>query len=251
MRAAGRLLQSSAHRPYALPPGPWIMRQNWHDLLFAHWPVPVKQLRALIPEPLEIDQDTEGRAWIAVVPFWMSGIRLRATPPLPGLSRFPEINVRSYVRHGGKPGVWFFSLDAHNRLAVAAARQWFYLNYFNSHISIARSGEGIRYHAQRRDRRAGGGEFLADYAPADAGFQAQAGSLEYFLAERYCLYAGSRDGRLFRAEVHHPPWPLQRASAQIERNSMTEALGIHLEGPPHLLFARKIETIVWAPHRIH
>src|SRR6266704_6531932 len=120
------VMEPIAHRPWPLPVGPWVMAQRWHDLLFAHWPVPAGELQHLIPTPLTIDT-FDGQAWLAVVPFRMSGVRLRGTPAVPWLSAFPELNVRTYVKCEGRPGVWFFSLDAGNPLAVAIARAWFHL----------------------------------------------------------------------------------------------------------------------------
>src|SRR6267154_3578220 len=137
-----------AHRPWALPAGPWVMAQIWHDLLFAHWPVDAKALRPLLPPQLQIDA-FEGRAWLAVVPFRMTGVRLRWTPALPWLSLFPELNVRTYVTCGGKPGVWFFSLDAGNSLAVTIARAWFHLPYFRARMTCTDQQSWIQYSSER------------------------------------------------------------------------------------------------------
>src|ERR1700674_1035433 len=115
------ILRNVVHRPWPLPAGQAVMTQSWPDLLFAHWPVDAEKLRALIPERLEIDT-FDGRAWLAVVPFRMTNVRLRGTPAVPWLSAFPELNMRTYVTYDGEPGVWFFSLDAGNSLAVAIAR---------------------------------------------------------------------------------------------------------------------------------
>src|SRR6266404_1437981 len=115
------LLDRTAHRPWPLPSGPWVMAQSWHDLLFAHWPIAPEDMRPLIPAQLELDT-FDGQCWVGVVPFWMSGVRARGFPAVPGMSCFPELNVRTYVVCGGKPGVYFFSLDAANRLAVRTAR---------------------------------------------------------------------------------------------------------------------------------
>ena len=116
------------HRPWPVPQKPWVMRQVWHDLVFAHWPVSVDQLRPLIPPGLQIDT-YDGQAWIGVVPFRMSGIRPRLLPAVPWLSAFPELNVRTYVVADDKPGVWFFSLEAANLVAVTIARWWYCLLY--------------------------------------------------------------------------------------------------------------------------
>src|SRR5918998_2507341 len=118
----GRVVAETAHRPWPLPDGPWLMAQTWGDLLFAHWPVPVEALRPLVPRPLPVDT-FDGTAWLGVTPFEVSGLRLRGTVPAPRLSRFAELNVRTYTSHGGKPGIWFFSLDAASAVAVAAARR--------------------------------------------------------------------------------------------------------------------------------
>ncbi len=118
-----------AHRPWPLPEGPWIMTQSWHDLLFAHWPVAADLLRARVPPGLELDL-FERQAWLGVIPFHMTNVAPRGVPALPFVSAFPEINVRTYVRVGDKPGVYFFSLDAGNPLAVSVARGMFHLPYF-------------------------------------------------------------------------------------------------------------------------
>src|ERR1700758_2464987 len=134
------LLKSTSHRPWSLPSGSWIMMQTWHDLLFAHWPIRQEQLRPLVPPQLPLDT-FDGQCWVGVVPFWMSGVRARGVPPLPGLARFPELNVRTYVAYKDKPGVYFFSLDAANFPAVWAARTFFHLPYFYARMSAIHDKE--------------------------------------------------------------------------------------------------------------
>src|SRR5215468_11352605 len=168
--------------------GRWVMAQVWHDLLFAHWPVPVETMRASVPPSLELDL-FDGRAWLGVVPFRMSGVRLRWTPALPWLSAFPELNVRTYVVAEGKPGVWFFSLDAWNPVAVEAARIWFHLPYFHARMVCEEKQSWIHYHSMRNDQRAPAALLEARYRPAGERFEARRGTLEHFLTERYCLYA--------------------------------------------------------------
>jgi uncharacterized protein YqjF (DUF2071 family) len=131
------MIPKTEHRPWPLPTKPSLMKQSWHDLLFAHWPVPFQTIRNMVPSPLDIDL-YEGSAWVGVVPFHMSNIQLRGlpAPAIPFTSKFPEINVRTYVTYGNKPGVYFFSLDATNLLAVKAARLSFKLPYFFSSISV-------------------------------------------------------------------------------------------------------------------
>ena len=222
------------------------MKQVWHDLLFMHWPIAADQLRPLIPPELEIES-YDGSAWIGVVPFHMSGIRARWLPPIPSTSAFPELNVRTYVRAGGKPGVWFFSLDAANSLAVAAARHFFHLPYFRAwmHAEGGLRGE-IEYNSHRTHSGAPSADFRGSYrASNDNVFQAKLGSLEYFFVERYCLYAATRS-RIFCGEIDHAPWRLQCAEAEIEVDTMAAASGITLQASKPLLhFVRQQEVKVW------
>src|SRR5262245_48625605 len=173
-------LKFVGHRPWALAKRPWIMAQNWHDLLFAHWQAPAEKMRGLVPRGLEMDT-FGGTAWIGVVPFRMSGVRLRGTPGLPWISAFPELNVRTYVKAEGKPGVWFFSLDAANWIAVELARAWFHLPYFSARMSLQESGDEVRYFSRRVDRRGSDESLGMKYRGQGGTFKAQPGTLEYFL----------------------------------------------------------------------
>ena len=221
------------------------MKQVWHDLLFAHWPIPLEQLRPLIPEVLHVDT-YKGQAWIGIVPFRMSGIRPRWLPALPWFSAFPELNVRTYVITDHKPGVWFFSLDATNPVAVAVARRWYHLPYFHARMSCRRVGDGVAYESQRVQRGAPPAAFSGKYQPVSPVFQAERGSLAYWLTERYCLYAVDSRQRVFRAEIDHPPWSLHLAKAEIANETMTIPLGIKLPIiPPLLHFSRRQEVAVW------
>jgi len=246
------ILSETIHRPWPLPLGPWIMAQTWHDLLFAHWPIPEAQLRPFVPRGLLIDTFA-GQAWLGVVPFRMSRVRLRGTPPLPWLSAFPELNVRTYLTAGGKPGVWFFSLDAANALAVAIARAWFHLPYFRARMTSARDAEWILYRSRRTHRGALPGAFRGRYRPTGAAFHPKPGSLEHFLTERYCLYAAGPAGQLFRSEIHHLRWPLQPAEAQFEENTMPQADGLSFPSPapPVLHFAKRQDVLVWSPRHLN
>lgn len=241
------LLQALAHRPWPLPSGPWVMKQIWHDLLFAHWPLPAGALRSLVPAPLMPDI-FDGSCWIGVVPFRMSGVRGRGFPPLPGLSRFPELNVRTYVTYGGKPGVYFFSLDAANLAAVWGARAFFHLPYFHATMVSEERDRTIHYSSRRRGASA---EFRGRYR-AIAGVQLrEPGSLEHWLTERYCLYT-VHDGAVYRGEIHHQPWPLQSAEAELESNTVAVAAGIPLPDTPlSLLFAKRLEVLIWPLSRAY
>ncbi|WP_309122062.1 DUF2071 domain-containing protein [Paenibacillus sp.] len=233
------------HRPWPPPRRPWVMKQTWDRLLFAHWPVRPDELRGLIPAELTLDT-FDGAAWVAVVPFGMSGIRLRGLPPIPGTAAFPEINVRTYVTHQGKPGVYFFSLDATNPLAVASARLFFHLPYVRADMSIASIADGaVDYRSRRTHRKAAPAEFAGRYAPISEPFRAAAGSLESWLTERYALYIVRRGG-VYRGDIHHEPWPLQLAQADIRSNTMAAAAGIALpEEPPLLHYAHRLDVLFW------
>lgn len=235
---------TGAHRPWPPPRTPWVLSMRWEKLAFLHWPVPPEPLGALLPPGLELET-FEGRAWVGVTPFRMSRVRARLTPPLPRVSAFPELNVRTYVSAGGKPGVWFLSLDAGNPLAVRAARIVFGLPYFDAEMAIRRAEGGrIGYTSERRDEDA---RFGATYVPTGPADHAEPGSLEHFLVERYCLYA-RKGGRLLRGEIHHAPWPLQPAEAVVHANTVGLPVGLDLEGPPPLVhYAERLDVVAWLP----
>jgi uncharacterized protein len=244
------LLRHTAHRTAPLPRRPWIMLQTWHDLLFAHWALTPEKIRPLVPQELELDLH-EGQAYGAVVPFWMSGIRARWTPPLPGLSRFAELNVRTYVRRQGIPGVYFFSLDAASRMAVRGARWGYGLPYFFARMSIedAKKSAGMFHYTSRRLEDPRPAEFVGSYRAISAPRTSQPGSLEHFFTERYCLYTVDR-ARVSRGYIHHLPWQLQNAEAEIEVNTMAQAAGIKLpKSKPLLHFSRLLEVLIWWPER--
>lgn len=244
------MIADISHRPWSLPPGPWIMRQVWHDLLFAHWPVPLDMLRPTLPPGLTLDTYA-GQAWLALVPFRMSGIRPRGLPAVPRLSSFLELNLRTYVTAGGKGGVFFYCLDASNPLAVAIARSTFRLPYYNAQMSLFDDGTTIRYASQRTHRGVAPAEVRVSYSPAGPVQLAEPGSLEHWLAERYCLYTADPRGRLYHGEIHHTPWPLQPAAAQITTNTMPQAHGIDLPATAPLLhFARRLDVVVWPLRRV-
>lgn len=212
-----------------------FMEQTWNDLLFAHWPVPASQVRPLLPRTLTLDTH-EGRAWIGITPFVLSGLRLKGLPPLPGGSSFPEVNVRTYVIRGGRPGIHFLSLDAGHALAVAAARVAFLLPYFQARMDVRRNGEGLSFASRR-----GAAVFSAEYAPAGPAFTPSSGSLEHWLTERYCFFTGS-----YRCDIHHRPWVLKPARGTILRNTLARAAGIRLpDTAPLLHYSKGVRVDVW------
>jgi uncharacterized protein len=221
------------------------MKQTWHDLLFAHWPVSPDQLRPLVPQELPLDV-FDGQCWVGVVPFCMSGIRARWLPPVPGLSSLPELNVRTYVTYNGKPGVFFFSLDAASRAAVWGARTFYHLPYFYADMKSGDLNGTIQYFSSRKRRPA---ELECSYRPMSAVRQRDKSSLEHFLTERYCLYTVYA-GQVYRCDIHHMPWPLQDAEASIARNTVAAAAHIRLpEIRPLLHFARRLEVLIWPLRR--
>lgn len=222
------------------------MTQSWHDLLFAHWAVEARVIQAKLPAGLQLDV-WDDHAWLGVVPFHMTNVSARGVPALPWVSAFPELNVRTYVSVAGRPGVYFFSLDAGNRLAVAAARALFNLPYFLAAMKIEVRDDWIVYD-HRRSIGAPPAEWKARYRPVGSVQSPARGSLEYFLTERYCLYTVGRSNRAKRLDIHHPPWPLQRATADIAANSMADAAGIRLpHAAPLLHFAKRQDVVAWLP----
>jgi uncharacterized protein YqjF (DUF2071 family) len=223
---------------------------TWESLLFEHWPVPPSLLRPLVPPGLELDT-RDGSAWLAVVPFAMRNVRLRGTPALPWVGAFPELNVRTYVRHGDRPGVWFFSLDADQPLAVMMARRLWHLGYRWAAMRCAWEGGAVEYRSRRRDAPPAQAEWRGRYAPAGSPVPAPPGSLAHFLTARYCLYAEDRRGRLYRGEIDHPPWRLETASAEVETDTMTRPLGFELPpGEPLRWFSRRLDVVAWPARRI-
>jgi hypothetical protein len=218
---------------------------RWQQLLFMHWPVPADALRPMLPPELDLDT-FDGSAWIGVVPFRMTHVRHRFSPPTPWLSALPELNVRTYVKHNGNGGVWFFSLDAASRITVRGARRVFHLPYFDARMSCRAIGNDADYSSKRTHRNACPCEFKAKYRPTGPPRFAVPGSLDDFLTNRLSLYAADRRGRIFRGDIEHPPWPLQPAEADIELNSMTDASGIKLpQTQPLLHYSHVLDVRAW------
>jgi uncharacterized protein YqjF (DUF2071 family) len=200
------------------------MTQSWHDLLFAHWRVDVSELRRAVPAAFDLDL-FDDEAWVGIVPFHMTNVGLRATPSMLWLSAFPELNVRTYVRVADRPGVYFFSLDAARRLAVAAARALLNLPYFTADMKLERRGDAVDYSTARRSREHVA--FKATYEPISTPFVPSVGSIEYFLTERCCLYHHNRQGHPYRLEIPYCP--------RIQSTAVTEhVFGSRTDGPRSL-----------------
>jgi len=244
-----QILQAINHRAYPISTGPWVMSQTWLELLFAHWPLTPEQLRPLIPSVLEIDT-FDGEAWVGVVPFRMRNIHPRGLPSVQGLSHFPELNVRTYVTINGRPGVYFFSLDANNPIAVAIARSIFHLPYFNATMRCEKRGERIHYASHRTHRNAPSADYIARYQPIGPVAYSQQKTIAHWLTERYSLYTTFHN-QLYRGEIHHAQWPLQAAELEVEQDTMALSHGIHLpDTAPLLHYSAQQEVLIWPLQRV-
>jgi uncharacterized protein YqjF (DUF2071 family) len=243
------MMVPSDRHPAQPPSGPWVMVQRWHDLLFAHWRCHASDLRPLIPAPLEIET-FDDTPWISVIPFYMTGVRMRATPPVPTANAFLELNVRTYVTLDGIPGIWFFSLDCESTLAVMGARMGIALPYFRAAMRMRRGEKGFEYDSQRWSINGTPAAFSGTYRGVGPAAAPPPGSLDHFLTERYCLY--SSDGkRIWRGDIFHPRWSLQAGEAQIDTNSMIAAAGIRApRHEPLLHFSEFQDVRFWWPVRV-
>jgi uncharacterized protein YqjF (DUF2071 family) len=251
------ILKTHEHRTYPRPRGPWVMRQTWRNLLFAHWPFPPEGLRALVPQALALDT-FGGQAWLGVVPFAMRDVHPRGIPSVPWLSHFLELNVRTYVRMEEKgvvkPGVYFFSLEAANPVAVALARALILLPYFNAAMTCSETAEGwIEYRSRREHAGAPAADFRGRYRPAGRVYLSDPGTLDHWLTERYALYTVDGAGRPYIGEIHHLPWPLMPAEAELEAGHLVGAsAALRLpHTPPLLHFVRRIDMAAWPLRRLH
>jgi uncharacterized protein len=240
----------TSHKPRPLPAGRWAMTQRWNDLLFAHWPIPAKEIEALLPEWLEPDI-CQGSAWLGAVPFWLDRIKIRGVPSIPGLRSFPDLNLRTYVRdrYTATPGIYCFSVDSSNLLAVAVAHMVYHLPYClaEMHLEPRSEREFAIYSRRRFSQREV--IFKARYrglGPTHKLADIRVGTLEYFMTERPCVYSTNRSGQPIRANLHHVPWPLEEAEAEIERNDLAAAVGLELpDMKPVLHYTRRLAVYVW------
>ena len=234
-------LLATDHRPWPLPDRPWVLTMDWEDLLFLHWRVPGEVLQAHLPEGVEVET-FDGSAWLGVVPFRLARTRFRWLPRLPSAHAFPELNVRTYVRCAGRSGVWFFSLDAHSRLAVAGARATFRLPYFTARMRCERRGDDVDYASERMDGRGPPASFCARWRAVGEYATAAPGTLEHFLSERYCMFVAGR-GRVSCGEIAHAPWQLAPATVELAACDMTRELGLELRDPPASALAARPQTV--------
>jgi uncharacterized protein len=236
---------SIRRRPGGMP----VMYQSWCKLLFMHWRLPPELLRSHVPEQLEIDT-YQGDAWIGVTPFTVRDARPVFVPPLPLLSDFHEINVRTYVHFNGIPGVWFFSLDASSLLAVLGASALFHLPYHTADMTLKERGDEIFYTSRRVGGSGNEVRIETSWRKGEMLGEAQLNSLEFFLVERYCLYA-LHDSSLYRARIFHDPWQLQGAQLLSCKSTMMEGQQLpRPAGIPLVHYSERQETAVWPLHKI-
>lgn len=246
---------TDGHRAWPALTSPWVMHMTWADVCFLHWPVDAALLARRIPRGLQLDTHG-GKAYLTLTPLRMLDTRPRLTPAIPGVSNFLELNVRTYVTDprsspeaAHKPGVYFFSLDCDSALAVASARAAYHLNYIEARMSFTRSDDGNRFEMRSERMEA---SFAAQYGPRGNPYHTKTGTLERFLTDRYCLYADSSSGGLYRAEIDHEPWTLRSAEAVVEVNTMAAPLGIELPRVcPLVQYAEKLEVHGWLPERVN
>ncbi|MDE0938966.1 MAG: DUF2071 domain-containing protein [Pirellulales bacterium] len=227
----------------------WVGRQQWQQLLFAHWPASEANLREKIPPEFKIDT-FEGKSWIGVVPFVMSAVRFRGLPPLPGVSNFLELNLRTYVTYRGNPGVYFFSLDANQPIAVWAARLFFHLPYFRSRMRLEFENHSIHYRSHRAHSGQTDTRFDCTYRGQGA-IETTAGDLTEWLTERYCFFTKAPSGAIYRGDIFHNKWPLQAAEAEFHVNAIASSAGIRVaDVPPLLHYSENLDVKVWKMRRV-
>ena len=214
--------------------GPAVLEMWWRDIATAHWRADASVLSSMLPRGLALDR-FEGDAWLSVVPFRMTDVRVRFSPVLPGFADVPELNLRTYVRAGNVLGIFFFSLDAGSRVLVRAARLGTGLPYRNARIVTGESDAGITFASERTHRGVVGGRFRATYHATSEPALACPGTLAYFLHERYRFFL-RRGPALVMGEVRHESWPLQRLSIAIEENTLGDLAHHDLSRPPDVAF---------------
>jgi uncharacterized protein len=200
-------------------------QQSWRSLLFMHWPVRPERLRSLVPSRLTLDT-FEGMAYVSITPFTVRRARVRGLPPIPGTAAFDEVNVRTYVRLDGEPGVWFFSLDASSRSATALARLGLRLPYRHARIERDIDGDAHSFECERTTHGRQPASLRAFWTAEPSMTLARPGTLEHFLVERYTLYSHALGSKLWRGQIRHAPWPLQAVSALGVEQTLDQADGL-------------------------
>ncbi|MCD5322294.1 MULTISPECIES: YqjF family protein [Pontibacillus] len=222
----------------------WIMKQDWNDLIFIHWPVKVDDLRPHVPDCFDIDT-YEGWAWIAIVPFQMKNIQLRGLPPVPGFNQLLELNVRTYVTYNGEPGVYFYTLDANHLIGVGIARYVFGLNYVTARMSLDQQDGTYHFLSRRTHTGYPPAHFHARYKPVSPVLRTQPGSLMYWLTERYALWV-NRGKRIYKGPIFHQNWQLQKAEVEMPINDLTDFLPSSVfDRKPVAYFSKNLHTSIF------
>jgi len=239
-------LQFTEHRPFPLPDRPWVMRQRWDDVLFLHWPVPPNVLRPHIPDELELDL-YDGTAWIGIVLFEVNGLRGRFFPPIPFANTFPEVNVRTYVKKNGKQGIYFFSLDTSNKLAIKAARTAYSLPYFYANVSLKRSETEVNFSSIRKERGMPRESLQVTYRPKGVEVPNEESSFQHWMAERYCQWT-LFGNELFRTDIHHRKWVFESVDIELTLNTMAQYIPRDcFSKTPIAHYSGSKNTLFWLP----
>jgi uncharacterized protein YqjF (DUF2071 family) len=217
-----------------------LLSMRWRDVLVASWPVDPDVVARRLPAGLDVDT-FDGRAWLSAVPFVMADVRPDGLPASIGVT-FGELNLRTYVTREDERGIYFFNLDANDRIGVALARTLFKLPYYRASMQVQRRGDRLDFESERTHRGAAALEFDATYGPVGPTSEADPGTLEAFLLERYCFYAAGRNA-LYRGDVDHEPWPLAHAEATFRTNDLFAANDFDdPEATPHLLYSPGVDV---------
>lgn len=240
-----KIINDIAHRKWPLPSEQWIMRQNWSNIFFTHWPIKPEILRPFIPNSLQIDTYNQ-YAWVGIVLFVMGGIYPRGLNSLSILPPFPEINVRTYVIYDDKPGIYFLSIDVGDWASYTIAKRWFHLPYYSSHVSYQKDNQTFQFRSRRKGRPNSSISFNGKYFPLPEIYFPREGTLDNWLIERYCLYSRDQRGNLYCGEIHHHPWPLQQAKSEIHMNTLLSPFNIDPnEVEPISHYSKGVDSLIW------
>ena len=239
------MMKKQDHRSWPVPSKNWIMRQTWKNVFFAHWPILPERLRSSIPSSLDIDTYQQ-MAWLGVVIFEIEGIYFRGLSPISVVFRFPEVNLRTYVQHKGKPGVFFLSLDVGNWASLAISKRWYHLPYCKAKISYRKEGNTFHCQSVRNGNSNNPITFKGSFTTDLRSYFPEEGTIDHWLTERYCLYSLDRKGNIYCGDIHHKPWSLQKAQAVLSNNTLPAPFGIDIsEDEPILHFSKGLDALFW------
>ncbi|MGM7723666.1 YqjF family protein [Metabacillus sp. Hm71] len=239
------LLNDFIHRPFPLPSKKYIMRQTWRNLLFLHWPIPLEKLRPYIPSALQVDT-FNGSAWLGIILFVIEGIYPLGLSSVSLTPSFPEINVRTYVTCNGKPGIYFMSIDVENWASLKIAKNWYHLPYHSAEISFRKEGQTFHCHSIRKGNESAPISFMGKYVPVSEVYCPKEGTLDHWLTERYCMYSSKKGVNIFCGDIHHRPWPLQKAEVEVVKNTLFTPYQFDLsEVTPIAHFSTGVDSLIW------